>query len=133
MMQILIFELTSRGLHPVRGTHRSGPIYGNVALLPFVGHFLRDVSVLSYNLCHPRYSERAREIHATSCCSSVLLCKHEEVIPGWRGCLYNSLPDDPILDKRRIVHTRLKVLAVVSTAAVKLPLPNYAVEFRTPS
>ena len=39
MMQVLIFELTSCGLHPVRETHRSGPIYGNIALRPFVGQY----------------------------------------------------------------------------------------------
>ena len=52
MMQILIFELTSRGLHPVCGTHRSGPIYGNVAIHPLSDRTLRDVSILSCNLCH---------------------------------------------------------------------------------
>src|ERR1700722_7221227 len=109
MMQILTFELTSCGLHRVRETHRSGPIYGNVASHPLLASTLGHVSVLPYNLC-PRHSEGAREIHATSCCSSILLCKHKKVITGWRSWVYNSLPDDPVSDKKRIVHTRSKCL-----------------------
>jgi hypothetical protein len=108
------------------------PIYGNVALPPFVDQTLGAVHVLSYPYV-TKYSERARKIHAMSCCSSILLCKHEEVITGWRSGLYNSLSDDPVSDKEANCAHQIKMLAVVSTAAVMLPFPNYAAEFRTSS
>jgi hypothetical protein len=110
MMQIPIFELTSRGLHPVRGTHRSGPIYGNVAIHPLLDRTLRAVSILSYNLCHQgilNELEKFMQRHAAAqfCCVSI-----KKSLLGGEVAYNNSLPDDPVSNKRRIVHTRSKCL-----------------------
>lgn len=98
---------------------------------PLLDSTLRDISVLSYNLCHQGILnglEKFMQRHAAAqfCCVSI----KKSLLGGEVAC--TTVCRMTLSQTRDCAH-QIKVLAIVSTAAVKLPLPNYAVEFRTPS